>query len=103
MRTTQSGRLFLLSGRASRACRKPRACYIKRTAKRRFTLEEVLKMAVPKRKVSKARRDKRRSSVWKLEAPALVKCSQCGEYKLPHQVCGNCGYYKGKEIVKKEA
>ena len=21
---------------------------------------------------------------------------QCSEYKLPHQVCGNCGYYKGK-------
>ena len=60
-------------------------------------------MAVPKRKVSQARSDKRRSSVLKLEAPALVKCSQCGEYKLPHQVCGNCGYYKGKEIVKKEA
>ena len=30
-------------------------------------------MAVPKRKVSKARRDKRRSNVWKIEAPALVK------------------------------
>ena len=56
-------------------------------------------MAVPKRKVSKARRDKRRSSVWKLTAPTLTKCTQCGEYKLPHQVCGNCGYYKGKEIV----
>ena len=27
-------------------------------------------MAVPKRKVSKARRDKRRSAVWKLDAPA---------------------------------
>ena len=26
-------------------------------------------MAVPKRKVSKARRDKRRSSHWKLETP----------------------------------
>lgn len=51
-------------------------------------------MAVPKRKVSKARRDKRRSSVWKLTAPTLTKCTQCGEYKLPHQVCGNCGYYK---------
>ena len=50
-------------------------------------------MAVPKRKVSKARRDKRRSSVWKLEAPALVKCDHCG----------NCGYYTGKDIVKKEA
>ena len=55
------------------------------------------------RKVSQARRDKRRSSVWKLTAPTLTKCTQCGEYKLPHQVCGNCGYYKGKEIVKKEA
>ena len=60
-------------------------------------------MAVPKRKVSKARRDKRRSNVWKLEAPALVKCSHCGELKVPHQVCGNCGFYKEKEIVKKEA
>lgn len=38
-------------------------------------------MAVPKRKVSKARRDKRRSSVWKLDAPALSKCTQCGELK----------------------
>ena len=63
----------------------------------------MLKVAVPKRKVSKARRDKRRSNVWKLDAPTLAKCTQCGEYKLPHKVCGNCGYYKGKEIVKKEA
>ncbi len=60
-------------------------------------------MAVPKRKVSKARRDKRRSSVWKLEMPAISKCPQCGEYRLPHKVCGSCGYYKGREIIKKEA
>lgn len=61
-------------------------------------------MAVPKRKVSKARRDKRRSSVWKLTTPTLVKCTQCGEFTRPHVVCGNCGYYKGKEVVaKKEA
>ena len=40
-------------------------------------------MAVPKRHLSKARRDKRRSNVWKLEAPALVKCSNCGSLKLP--------------------
>ena len=52
-------------------------------------------MAVPKRHLSKARRDKRRSNVWKLEAPALVKCSNCGSLKLPHQAFGNCGYYKG--------
>ncbi|MEA5137108.1 MAG: 50S ribosomal protein L32 [Candidatus Fimivivens sp.] len=60
-------------------------------------------MAVPKKKVSKARRDKRRSSVWKLDAPALSKCTQCGELKMPHRVCPVCGFYKGKEIVKVEA
>ena len=60
-------------------------------------------MAVPKRKVSKARRDKRRSNVWKLDAPALMICPNCGEYKTPHRVCSSCGYYKGREVVKKEA
>lgn len=60
-------------------------------------------MAVPKRKVSQARRDKRRSSVWKLKPPTLVKCSQCGELAVPHKVCGNCGYYKGREVINKEA
>ncbi|MEE1011730.1 MAG: 50S ribosomal protein L32, partial [Acutalibacteraceae bacterium] len=38
-------------------------------------------MAVPKRRVSKARRDKRRSNVWKMNAPQLEKCSNCGELK----------------------
>ena len=57
-------------------------------------------MAVPKRKVSHSRKMKRRSSVWKLEAPTnLVKCPQCGEYKRAHRLCGNCGYYGGKQIV----
>ena len=48
-------------------------------------------MAVPKRKVSSARQNKRRSNVWKLQAPALIR------------VCGNCGYYNGRAVVKKEA
>ena len=60
-------------------------------------------MAVPKRKSSKARKNKRRSNVGKLETPALSKGPQCGELKAPHQVCGNCGYYKGREVIKKEA
>jgi large subunit ribosomal protein L32 len=60
-------------------------------------------MAVPKRKTSRQRRDKRRSSVWKLEAPTLVKCSHCGELKVPHRVCANCGYYGDREVIKKEA
>ena len=60
-------------------------------------------MAVPKRKVSKARRDKRRSAVWKLSAPALSRCPNCGELKAPHKVCASCGYYKGVQVLKKEA
>ena len=63
----------------------------------------VNKMALPKRKVSRQRRDKRRSSVWKLETPNLVVCPHCKELKAQHRICGNCGYYNGKEIIKKEA
>ena len=36
-------------------------------------------MAVPTAKTSKARRDKRRASVSKLDAPNLAKCPNCGE------------------------
>ena len=60
-------------------------------------------MAVPKRKVSKARRDKRRSNVWKLTSPELTKCPKCGAYKLSHRVCSECGTYGSKEVVKTEA
>ena len=59
-------------------------------------------MAVPKRKVSKARRDKRRSSVWKLDMPGMTKCPKCGEIILSHSVCKSCGYYGGKEVIKTE-
>jgi large subunit ribosomal protein L32 len=60
-------------------------------------------MAVPKSKISRQRRNKRRSSVWKLEVPTLVKCPHCGELKVPHRVCASCGYYNGREVIKKEA
>ena len=60
-------------------------------------------MAVPKRRVSKARRDKRRSNVWKMDAAALVKCPNCGELTLSHRVCPNCGFYKGRQVVTPKA
>ena len=56
-------------------------------------------MANPKRRWSKARTGARRSQ-WKLIAPNLVKCPHCHEFKLPHRVCKECGYYKGKEVIK---
>lgn len=56
-------------------------------------------MAVPKRRTSKTRRDKRRASTWKITAPELVKCPSCGAYKRPHRVCPECGQYKGRQVI----
>ena len=55
-------------------------------------------MAVPKGKVSKQRRNKRRSSVWKLSAPALVACTKCGALHMPHRMCPECGTYIGRQV-----
>ena len=60
-------------------------------------------MAVPKGKTSKARRDSRRAQNWKLSLPSIVKCPRCQKMKLAHRVCKNCGYYKGVEVIKKDA
>ena len=56
-------------------------------------------MAVPKKKTSNARRNKRRAN-WKLSAPGIAACPQCGEAKLTHRICGNCGYYDKKQVIK---
>ncbi|MDI6807666.1 MAG: 50S ribosomal protein L32 [Candidatus Eisenbacteria bacterium] len=55
-------------------------------------------MALPKRRHSKTRRDKRRTH-WKLTPPTLSACSHCGQPKLPHRVCPNCGYYNDEVVV----
>lgn len=55
-------------------------------------------MANPKHKISKSRRDKRRTHK-KLSFPALVSCPQCHEPKRPHHVCLRCGTYKGREVI----
>ena len=60
---------------------------------------EVLYMANPKRKWSKARTGKRRSQ-WKLTVPNLVRCPQCHTLKASYRVCKECGYYDGKEVLK---
>jgi large subunit ribosomal protein L32 len=54
-------------------------------------------MAVPKRKTSKSRRDKRRAT-HKLSTPVVVECQQCHRPKRPHHVCPTCGTYRGREV-----
>jgi len=61
-------------------------------------MKEVFWVAVPKSKVSKARRDKRRSSHWKLKVPGLVKCDKCGELRMPHRLCNACRTYNGRDL-----
>lgn len=55
-------------------------------------------MPNPKHKISKSRRDKRRTHK-KLAKPSFVLCPECHEPKLPHHACLNCGTYKGREVV----
>ena len=58
-------------------------------------------MAVPKKKVSRSRRDQRRAHD-ALKASNAVECPNCGELKRPHHVCAACGYYDGREVVESE-
>ena len=58
-------------------------------------------MAVPKKKVSKQRKRKRRGAM-KAEMPAVNRCPKCGDAKLPHRVCPTCGTYKGVQVVEVE-
>ncbi|WP_459129840.1 50S ribosomal protein L32 [Guggenheimella bovis] len=57
---------------------------------------------VPKRKTSKARRDKRRAANIKIEAPNLIECPNCHAKTVSHRVCPSCGFYKGKEVISVE-
>ena len=67
------------------------------TDKRYNIYKEDIKMAVPFRRVSSTRRNKRRTHD-KLSAPTLVVCPECGEYKMSHRVCKHCGTYKGVKV-----
>ena len=52
----------------------------------------------PTRHHTKSRRNKGRAH-FALQPIQTVKCPKCGQQKLGHRVCPNCGYYKAKEAV----
>lgn len=57
-------------------------------------------MPLPKRRHSNARTRKRRSHD-ALSSPNVAECPNCHEPKLPHRACPACGYYRGREVVKR--
>jgi len=56
-------------------------------------------MAVPKRKTPRSKTRARRASNWRLAVPPRSICPTCGAVKLPHVVCGNCGRYRGRQVL----
>ena len=58
-------------------------------------------MAHPKRKISKTRRDKRRTH-YKATTGTISNCSNCGNPVQRHRVCAECGHYRGKEAISQE-
>ena len=59
-------------------------------------------MAHPKHKLSKQRRDKRRTHDH-AAVPTLSVCPNCGATVMYHRVCPECGYYRGRQIIEKSA
>ena len=57
-------------------------------------------MPVPKQRHNHSRKNRRRGGHRKLTASKMTKCSNCNQMILPHLVCGNCGFYKGKAVVE---
>ena len=56
-------------------------------------------MAVPKRKTSKSRRNKRRSH-HRVKSVNIVEDKKSGEYRLSHHVDLKTGYYNGRQVLE---
>ena len=55
-------------------------------------------MPVPKRKRSRARRDKRFANKG-VKIKVFTECKNCQAPIMPHQICNGCGFYKGVKVA----
>jgi len=58
-------------------------------------------MAVPKRRTSKSRKNKRRTH-HRAATVDLQPCPRCGDPRRSHRVCPGCGYYADRKHVEVE-
>lgn len=56
-------------------------------------------MAVPKKRQSPTRRNKRRANHDRATAANFGPCPNCGEPKLSHRACPACGQYAGRVVI----
>ena len=55
-------------------------------------------MAVPKRKTSKSRRNKRRSH-HRIKSANIIEDKKTGEYRLSHHIDLKTGVYNGRQVI----
>lgn len=55
-------------------------------------------MAVPRKKVTRSKRNMRRSH-HALRRAYPAECPHCGEDRLPHHVCLSCGRYRERSVI----
>jgi large subunit ribosomal protein L32 len=58
--------------------------------------------ALPKKKLTRARRGQRLTS-YKLKPIHAAVCPRCRSAKLPHTACRECGYYRGRQVTQERA
>ena len=56
-------------------------------------------MALPKKKLSRSRRDRRRAHE-ALSKLNLTTCPQCRSLTRPHTICPTCGTYRGVQYLE---
>jgi large subunit ribosomal protein L32 len=58
--------------------------------------------ALPKKKISRRRRDNRRSHI-NITLPQLVDCPNCRQRIVAYQACPHCGQYRGRQVLRPRA
>jgi large subunit ribosomal protein L32 len=56
-------------------------------------------MAVPKRRTSSTKRNKRRAHD-ALTRASFIACPSCTEPRLRHRACPHCGEYRGRKVLE---
>lgn len=58
-------------------------------------------MAVPRNRISNARKNSKRSHHAKTPK-TVTACGRCGSPRLPHTVCQSCGAYGDRTVLSKK-
>lgn len=58
-------------------------------------------MGLPSKRRTKQQK-RERASHFALVGVGLTTCGHCKKKILPHHICPHCGYYRGRQVIKKD-